>query len=121
MEWPWKRFERFYQAFMRRTLIENLERRKDMMIAALWSNSGFEGNEGGQARNRAIADIESNYEEAVYAILSGARPGEEEEKIDEENPFWQAAKKGQEKIQTPRNDEGTVKEAIQSEYEVDQD
>jgi hypothetical protein len=105
---------------MRRQVIENLERRKDMMIAALWSNSGFEGNEGGQARNRAIADIESNYEEAVYGILQGSVPGAEEEQIDESNPFWQAAKKGQDKIQKPRNDEGTVEEAIASEYEVDQ-
>lgn len=92
-----------------------------MMIAALWSNSGFEGQEGGQARNKAIADIESNYEEAVYAILAGGQPGEEEEKIDQDNPFWQAAKKGQDKIQAPINEEGTVEEAIQSEYEVDQD
>lgn len=107
---------------MRRELIENLERRKDMMIAALWSNSGFEGNEGAQARNNAISDIESNYEEAVYAILAGSTPGEQEEElIDESNPFWQAAKKGQEKIQKPRNDEGTVEEAIASEYEIDQD
>jgi hypothetical protein len=121
MDWPWKRFERFYQAFMRRQLIENLERRKDMMIAALWSNSGFEGNEGGQARNRAIADIESNYEEAVYAILSGVKPGEAEEEVDEQNPFWQAAKKGQEEIQAPINGDGTVREAVESEYEIDQD
>lgn len=92
-----------------------------MMIAALWSNSGFEGSEGGAARNKAISDIESNYEQAVYAILEGSRPGEKEEDIDESNPFWQAAKKGQAKIETPRNDEGTVKEAIESEYEVDQD
>ena len=91
------------------------------MIAALWSNSGFEGNEGGQARNRAIADIESNYEEAVYAIMAGGKPGEEEDEIDESNPFWQAAKKGQTKIEQPINAEGTVEEAIQSDYEVDQD
>ena len=93
-----------------------------MMIAALWSNSGFEGQEGQNARNQAISDIESNYEEAVYAILAGFRPGEsQEEEIDEDNPFWQAAKKGQKKIEQPRNDEGTVEEAIASEYEIDQD
>ena len=44
--WPWKRFERFYEAFMRRTLVEKIEKRKEMMIAALWANSGFEGTEG---------------------------------------------------------------------------
>lgn len=91
------------------------------MIAALWSNSGFEGNDGANARNKAIADIESNYEDAVYAILAGSRPGEDEQQIDQDNPFWQAAKKGQAKIKEPRNEEGTVKEAIASEYEIDQD
>lgn len=75
-----------------------------MMIAALWANSGFEGDEGAKARSSAIEDLEMSYDEAVEKILTGRTEAEEE--IDENNPFFAQAKKGLEKVLAPRNDEG---------------
>jgi len=103
---------------MRRTLIEALERRKDGMIAALWANSNWDDKKN--TRQTAIEEIESNYKDVIHMILTGQRP--EEEKIDKENPFFQAAERGMEKIHAPRNDEGTVRDAVADyrDLEIDQ-
>lgn len=86
------------------------------MIAALWANSGFEGQEGANARRSAIEDLESHYDDAVQQIFAGSQPDE-----DQEDPygFFQAGKRGVAKLEEPRDDSATVKEVI--EYEVDQD
>ena len=99
---------------MRRALIESLDRRKEMMIAALWANSGFEGQDGANARREAIEDLEMHYDEAVEKIHSGVQ-AEPEEEIDTDNPFWGQMQKGMDKIHQPREDEGTVQEALESE------
>jgi hypothetical protein len=88
-----------------------MERRKDMMIAALWANSGFEGQEGANARREAIEELEENYQEAMKSVLIIGQ-NQKEEEIDKENPFFKQMEKGVQKIQKPRNDEGTVAQAI---------
>lgn len=102
---------------MKRQLIESLETRKDRMIAALWSNSNWDDDKG--SRKDAIEEIEENFEEATEMILLGIGPQEEEVEIDEDNPFFAAAKRGVEKIQAPRNDEGsgTVEDVVKSQSE----
>jgi hypothetical protein len=108
---------------MRRKLIETLERRKEMMIAALWANSGFEGQKGADARRDAIEELESNFEDAVVTITSKEAP---EEDIDTDNPFFAAAERGLAKIAPPPKTEGTVEEAVNededpyAEMEIDQ-
>jgi hypothetical protein len=113
LEWPWKRFDRFYDAFMRRQLIERLERRKEDMIAALWANSGFEKSED---RTNAIAEIEDNYEQMLRKLLGL----DVEEEIDPNNPFFSAGERGLKRLEQPRDDEGTVKEVIDYSREIDQ-
>jgi hypothetical protein len=98
---------------MRRKLIETLERRKEMMIASLWANSGFEGQEGANARRDAIEELEENYEEAVENILGGT--SESEPDIDKSNPFFAAAERGLAKVVSPPKTDGTVAEAIADE------
>lgn len=107
---------------MKRKLTETLEKRKEMMVAALWANSGFEGQEGANARKASIQQLEEHYDEAVARIWSptGRLPEEEEEEIDEKNPFFAAAKKGMKEIEKPRNDEGSVREALMEGYSIDQ-
>lgn len=97
---------------MRRTLIETLERRKEMMISALWANSGFEGQDGANARRDAIEELETNYEEAVSGILGGTEP---EPEIDKSNPFFAAAERGLAKVAPPPKTDGTVAEAVDEE------
>lgn len=84
---------------MRRVLVEKLDKRKEMMIAALWSNSGFEGQEGANARRTAIEELEEHYDSAATQILTGVMPQEEE--IDSNNPFFAAGREGMKKILAP--------------------
>ena len=95
--------------------MESLERRKDAMIAALWSNSNYDDDKG--TRKQAIEEIEGNYDEAVTKILSGNSQQEaNEEEIDEDNPFFAAAKRGMKKLEQPRNDEGNVADVVGEDY-----
>jgi hypothetical protein len=102
---------------MRRQVVESLERRKDQMIAALWSNSNWDDDKG--TRQSQIEQLEAQYEEVITKVLS-RNPPEQEEEIDENNPFFAAAKRGVEKLEEPRNDEGTVKEVIDYSKGIDQ-
>lgn len=120
LDWPWKRFEVMYEAFMKRSLLDSLDRRKDAMIAALWANSGFEGNEGAKNRSQIIEDIETQYDEAVRKIQIGIPEEEQEEKIAEDNPFFRPVKRAMAKLETPRNDEGTVREVVDYTKDIDQ-
>lgn len=97
---------------MRRKLTETLERRKEMMIAALWANSGFEGQDGANARREAIEELEEHYDDAVKNILLGTRQPEEDV-LDKENPFFAAAERGLARIAPVAKTNGTVAEAIE--------
>lgn len=111
LDWPWKRFERFYEAAKKRDLVETLERRKDGMISALWSNSNYDDEKN--TRQNAIADIEERCEEAVEIILTGIDPSEvPEEEVDDQYGFFAAGERGLSKILAPRDDEGTVRDNI---------
>jgi hypothetical protein len=99
---------------MKRSLVESLDQRKERMIAALWANSGFEGQDGANARREAIEELELHYDEAVEQIHRGIDEQPEEE-IDRSNPFWSSMDRGMEKILTPIREEGTVQEALESE------
>ena len=92
---------------MKRTTITELARRKDAMVSSLWSNPNFDDDKN--TRANAIQELEDKLEEAIYMVHNGP---EAEAEIDEDNPFFAQAKKGQEKIYAPRNDEGTVAENI---------
>ena len=98
---------------MRRKLMETLERRKEMMIAALWANSGFEGKEGAEARKQAIEELEEHYDEAVKSIMFKA-PVEED--IDDNNPFFAASSRGLAKVLDPAKSDGSVQEAIEDPF-----
>jgi hypothetical protein len=78
LHWPWRRFEAFYTAFVKRQVVETLESRKNDMVMALWSNEGFNA-EG--VRTEAIGEIEAHYKEAIDQI-TGVAP--EEEEIDKD-------------------------------------
>ena len=93
-------------------VVETLEGRKDQMISALWSNSNYDDDKG--TRQKAIEEIESNFQGAVNQIFSGKVAQEEE--IDESNPFFVAAKKSQKKlfeqVGITNEENPTVKEII---------
>jgi hypothetical protein len=86
-----------------------LDRRKEAMIMALWSNPNLDDDKG--TRKNAIEEIEHNYEEAVWRIWHPEEAAEED-KIDHDNPFFQAADRGMARIQKPIKQGGTVQEVI---------
>jgi hypothetical protein len=98
---------------MQRRLLESLERRKEDMISALWANSNYDDDKG--SRRSAIEEIEKNYEEVAQAIIYGE---EQEQEIDEDNPFFASGKKAIAKlhgeIEEPIHPDGTVQEAVKS-------
>jgi hypothetical protein len=97
---------------MKRKIVETLEGRKDQMISALWSNSNYDDDKG--TRQKAIEEIEANFQSAISQIISNETSAEEE--IDESNPFFIAAKKSQQKlfeqVGITSQEDTTVKEII---------
>lgn len=91
-----------------------MERRKDAMIAALWSNSNWDDDKG--SRREAIEELEENFEQAAAIITTGEV--DEGEEIDKDNPFFGQMEKGIEKVMAARSDEGTVSDVVkeQSDY-----
>jgi hypothetical protein len=82
----------------KRQIIAGLEAQKQAMVAALWSNSNYDDGKG--TRTKAIRDIEESYAEALVAIERALGSGyvSEEEKLEKENPFFQAAERGLQKV-----------------------
>lgn len=82
---------------MKRRVVEGLEGRKDQMIAALWANSNYDDDKG--TRQKAIEEIEANFQSVISGVFGEGNVGPEEEQIDEENnPFFASAKRGQKKL-----------------------
>ncbi len=119
LDWPWQRFESFYEAFAKRQAIESLEARKLAMITGFWANDGMNDDKG--TREKALQELEDQFQNAIVMIETG-RSYEEEvgfTEEDEENPFLAPAIKAMRDIETPRNDEGTVEDAIKSDRDSD--
>lgn len=100
---------------MKRAIVEQLERRKEAMVTALWSNSNYDDDKG--TRRGAIEELEEKFQEAIVLIEEGA-PEEPEEDEIEDNPFFAPALKAVRQLEAPRDDEGmaTVKDVVDSDY-----
>lgn len=73
-----------------------LRNQRDMIIAALYANSNFSGEEGGEARADSIKSLDRHFNKAITSVYY---PNAYKEKdIDWSNPFWQAAKRSQERM-----------------------
>lgn len=102
LDWPWKRFEAFYEKFIERELIERLENRRDLMVSAIWSNSVYDEHEEAD-RTRVIEEIDSKFDEAVGFLRGDVV---QEPDIDfSNNPFFAKAKEGLDKRVPPRTDD----------------
>lgn len=99
-----------------------LEKRRLAIITGMWANDGLNGKEN--ERTNALAELEDQFNTAVERVYTGDTE-EAENRLteeDEKNPFLRPAIEATRAIDTPRDDEGTVKQAIDSEgYEIDQD
>ena len=116
MQWPWKRFEAFYEAFVKRHLVETLEHRKESMINGFWSNDGMNDDKG--TRQEAIEELENSFQEAIQSIMRGGKKKEEEE-IDKSNPFFAAMDTKLPRIEKPQANGKTVEAVIEQQQEFD--
>jgi hypothetical protein len=100
---------------MRRKAVETLEARKNAMISGFWANDGLNDEKG--SRQQALDDLEAQFTRATNMILSGETVQKDDQltKEDEENPFLAPAIKATREIEMPRDAEGTVKGALESE------
>jgi hypothetical protein len=93
--------------------MEDLESRKYAMITGFWANDGMNDDKG--TRQQALTQLEEQFDEAKKLVYAGAsQPEDVLTEEDAENPFLAPAIKATREIETPRNDEGTVAEAITS-------
>jgi hypothetical protein len=92
MDWPAKKFEAFYQAFSNRIAVEDMRDGKARMIQALYSNQSYDSDEGRDAREQAISQMEMGIEEAIDKMYGGFE--EIEAPLDEVSPFFEAMERG---------------------------
>lgn len=85
--WYWKKFEKFYEAHLKRKAVEDAARTKDAMVAGLWGNSNFDDDKN--TRKKALSEIENSFEEAVLDVYDKNRHEKIEFKSD---PFFKAMK-----------------------------
>jgi hypothetical protein len=122
LDWPWLRFERFYAAFMLRTLVERLDRQRDAIVAALYGNSVFDEHAEAK-RDESIQAVDDSFNQAIAYVRSHASgEPDEDDGYDENDPFWVAAKRGVAEIEVPRSDEQdydfTAGELVEEESEA---
>lgn len=111
LQWPWQRFEAFYAAFVKAQVIESLERRKEAMVQALWSNSNYDDKEG--TRQNAIQEIEESFADAIVKVQGGVK--EEEVEIDKNDPFFSPTFKAMAKLEEPQDPTKNVAAVIAQE------
>lgn len=109
--------------------MSELEKRKLAIITGMWANDGLNDDKG--SRQEALQELEEQFDEAVKLIWSGVAGAQQEEDLhrfteeDEKNPFLAPAIRATRAIEAPRDDEGTVKQVIESEtgtdFSTDQD
>jgi hypothetical protein len=92
-------------------VIEGMERRKDSMISALWSNDGFNDDKG--SRQNAIQEIEESFQAAISQVRGGM--SEDEEQIDPDNPFFSNTMRQMKKLDEQMSSSGTVQQRIEQE------
>jgi hypothetical protein len=113
-----------FNAFAIREALEMLERRKLSMITGLWANDGLNQHEGKNPRADALKELEDQHENAVALILYGGAEEEDNTLTEDDwnDPFLRPAIEATRRIEAPRDDEGSVQDALKSEgYEIDQD
>ncbi len=85
--WYWKKFEKLYEAHLKRKAVESAAKTKDAMISGLWGNPNFDDEK--QTRKNALIEIENSYQEAVLNVYNKERQVEIDFKDD---PFFAAMK-----------------------------
>ena len=87
MCWPDLRFEKFYEAFQRRKIIEELTLRKIMTGSAVFGNPNYDGEDNQGKREAFIQALEESFREQVYDLYHPGRKEREDETM-RNDPFF---------------------------------
>lgn len=87
MGWNWKKFEKLYEAHLKRRALEEAFAVKLAMISGLWGNSNFDDDKN--TRQKALLEIDESYHNAVLEVYNGKVADEIDFKTD---PFFAAMK-----------------------------
>lgn len=87
-------------------MVEDLTQRKISHVNALFSNSGYEGTEGKEARERALELLDEQFDSAMRSVYGLEEP---EEELDKENPFFAHAYDG---LPPLEDDSATVRDVL---------
>jgi len=86
------RVDAIYKAILQREAVEGIERQRNNMIAAIFSNPTWD--EHPEKRTERIRDLDTHFNDIVELVYN---PKKAEPDIDWDNPFWSASKRNLEK------------------------
>lgn len=87
MEWPWKKFEAFYGAFLRREQSEKLFEERVSYITGLLANTNLD--DGKQTKARMLENIDIDYQNNLRSVYNI----DIEEQVEfDQDPFFKAMK-----------------------------
>jgi len=86
LNWPAVRFESVYSALVKAQSVQAIERQKEQMIAAMYSNPNWDDKEND--RPGKMKEIEKEFARAMEAVYD---PQSSKTDIDWNHPFWKAA------------------------------
>lgn len=66
LNWPWKRFEKFYEAFAKRKIADELTHRKLLLISSFYANPNYDSKEVN--RDDIIKKLEEQFAELIDNI-----------------------------------------------------
>lgn len=101
--WPWRRFEEFFRRHLARIEREKLERKHDLMVAAVNSNPNYDSKENSEARQARLTALDEMREEGIRLLNRVARGEDVEEKVDPfgDDPLFGVYKKGARNVVAP--------------------
>jgi len=99
-EWPASKFEKFYEAYAKRKVADELSHRRALETAALWGNTNLDTEENENARQTLMQSIDTSYSTAIKMVY-GEEVDLPEKEVDWDDPWWAAAKRGMEKRKLP--------------------
>lgn len=91
LNWPWKRFEKFYEAFAKRQIAEELTQRKLLVISAFYANTNYDSKEAN--REDTISKIEKQFSaliDSIYAPVIHIGKTKTDEPSEMDSDFFKA-------------------------------
>jgi hypothetical protein len=79
-----------------RQAVEEMQQRRNLIVAAVHANSNWDGSENMEARTEYLKGIEKSFAQAVEHLHHPERRKAQEKRLEKlmDTPFWDAARRG---------------------------